>query len=111
MVEEKLSAVLPIRTHAMFGGVGIYAEDLFFALIAEDKLYLKVSDLNRADFEAAGMGPFYPYDSPTPMHYWELPPGILDQPDELAVWVDKALAVAASQRTKRGGAGKKTRER
>lgn len=85
----------------MFGGVGIYNEDLFFALIAEDKLYLKVSDLNRSDFEDAGMGPFYPYDSPTPMHYSELPASVLNRPEELAVWVDKAIAVAASKRKKR----------
>jgi len=100
-VEEHLSGVVPIQTRAMFGGVGIYSDGLFFALIAEDKLYLKVSDLNRTDFEAAGMGPFFPFDSPTPMHYWELPPGILEQPDELRVWVDKAIAVAEAAKKPR----------
>lgn len=101
-VEEKLSAVQPIRTKAMFGGVGIYAGDLIFAIIAEDKLYLKVSDLNRADYEARGMGPFFPYDSPTPMGYWELPHGVLEDPKELAVWVDKAIAVAEAAKRPRG---------
>lgn len=100
-VEEHLSATVPIQTRAMFGGVGIYSDGLFFALIAEDKLYLKVSDLNRTDFEAAGMGPFFPFDSPTPMHYWELPPGVLEQPDELRVWVDKAIAVAEAAKKPR----------
>lgn len=78
----------------MFGGVGIYAGDLFFALIAEDKLYFKVDASNQADFEAKGMGPFFPYDSPNPMGYWELPPGILENPQELLVWVEKAVHVA-----------------
>lgn len=100
-VEEQLSGVVPIQTRAMFGGVGIYSDGLFFALIAEDKLYLKVSDLNRTDFEAAGMGPFFPFDSPTPMHYWELPPGTLEAPDELRVWVDKAIAVAEAAKKPR----------
>lgn len=100
-VEERLSAVVPIRTKAMFGGVGIYSGDLFFALIAEDKFYLKVGDLNRADFEAAGMEPFFPYDSPTPMGYWELPPGLIEQPEELGVWVEKALAVADTKKRPR----------
>lgn len=100
-VEDKLSAVVPIRTKAMFGGVGIYSGDLFFALIAEDKLYFKVSELNQADFEGAGMEPFFPYDSPTPMGYWELPPGIIDEPKELKVWVDKAIAVAESKKKKK----------
>lgn len=100
-IEELLGGVVPIRTKAMFGGVGIYSEDLFFALIAEDKLYFKVSDLNRADFEAAGMGPFFPYDSPTPMGYWEVPAAVQTNPDELKVWVDKALAVAEQAKRKK----------
>ncbi|MBX7135477.1 MAG: TfoX/Sxy family protein [Fimbriimonadaceae bacterium] len=100
-VEEMLGAVVPIRTKAMFGGVGIYSEDLFFALIAEDKLYFKVSDLNRADFEAAGMGPFFPYDSPTPMGYWEVPGAVQGNSEELKVWVDKALAVAEQAKRKK----------
>lgn len=84
----------------MFGGVGIYSDEVFFALIAEDKLYFKVSDLNRADYESRGMEPFYPYDSPKPMNYWELPPGVLDDVEELRVWIDKALAVAARRKKK-----------
>ncbi len=100
-VEAMLGAVVPIRTKAMFGGVGIYSEDLFFALIAEDKLYFKVSDLNRADFEAAGMGPFFPYDSPTPMGYWEVPAAVQTNTEELRVWVDKALAVAEQAKRKK----------
>ena len=101
-VEEKLSAVAPITTKPMFGGVGIYSEGLFFALIAEDKLYFKTDDSNRGDFEAAGMEPFYPYDSPKPMRYWELPPGVLEDEKEFAPWVDKALRVAENaKRTKK----------
>jgi DNA transformation protein len=100
-IEEKLGAVRPIETRAMFGGVGIYSEGRFFALIAEDRFFLKVSELNRADFEARGMKPFVPFGGTKPMGYWELPPGILDQPDELMVWTDKALAVADAARAKR----------
>lgn len=78
----------------MFGGLGIYADALFFALADDGKLYFKVDDSNRGDFEARGMGPFYPFDGAQPMGYWELPPGVLDDPKELAVWVEKAVGVA-----------------
>ena len=57
-VLEQLEPVGAITPKRMFGGVGIYAGDLFFALLADDVLYLKADDSNRADFEAAGAGPF-----------------------------------------------------
>ncbi len=98
LIEEKLSEIVPIRTKAMFGGVGIYSSDLFFALIAEDKLYFKVDDSNRPDFEDYGMSPFHPYDSSTPMHYWEVPDSVLNSPPELEGWIKKALAVARTKR-------------
>jgi len=55
-VVDQLSRVVPhLRARAMFGGVGIYAGDLFFALIADDSLYFKVNDSNRPDFERLAM--------------------------------------------------------
>jgi DNA transformation protein len=97
-VEEHLSAVVQIQTRAMFGGLGIYSGSLFFALVDEDKLYFKVSELNKDDYEAAHMEPFVPWPGAPPMGYWELPPGVLEEPDVLEVWVDKALAVAESKK-------------
>ncbi len=99
--EEGLSASVPIQTRAMFGGVGIYSNGLFFALIDEDRLYFKVDDSNRADFEAHGMGPFVPWPGAAPMGYWELPPGVLEDPAERAVWIDRALAVAETAKKRK----------
>ena len=97
-VEEHLSEAAPVQVRPMFGGLGIYSDGLFFALVDEDKLYLKVSELNQADFEAAGMEPFVPWPGAKPMGYWELPAAVLESPEDLKVWVDKALAVAESKR-------------
>ena len=84
-----------IRARAMFGGVGIYAGEYFFALIDDDTLYLKVDDSNRGDFEAAGMGPFRPFgEEGEVMQYYELPSGLLEGEEALAQWVEKAIAVA-----------------
>jgi DNA transformation protein and related proteins len=99
---EQLGRAVPrIRDRSMFGGVGIYAGDLFFALIDNDTLYLKVDDSNRGDFEARGMGPFRPYgDDGEEMGYFELPAEVLDDPDALRPWAEKAIAVAARKKTK-----------
>ena len=52
-VLEQLGRVLSnVRSRSMFGGVGIYSGDLFFALIDDDTLYFKVDDSTRPGFVA-----------------------------------------------------------
>lgn len=85
-----------ITHRAMFGGVGVYADGLFFALMAEDTVYLKVDDRTRGFHEDRGMGPFLPFgDSDRPMRgYHQLPGEVLEDPEELAPWVGRAVEVA-----------------
>jgi len=60
-----------------------------------------VDDSNRPDFVAAGMGPFLPFGDPDrPMQYYELPEDVLEDRDELAAWMAKAIAVAAKAKAK-----------
>lgn len=102
-VLDQLGHAVPrIRARSMFGGVGIYSGDLFFALIDDDTLYFKVDDSNRRDFEARDMGPFRPYgDDGEEMGYYELPADLLDDPDALRPWAEKAIAVAARKKAKK----------
>ncbi len=93
-VIEQLERVGSITSKRMFGGVGLYADEFFFALIAEDRLYFKVDDSNRPDFEAADMGAFEPYADGRTMKYFEVPIDVLEDPDELKVWARKAINVA-----------------
>ena len=102
---EQLSRVAPeIRGKSMFGGVGIYSGELFFALLDNDTLYLKVDDSNRGDFESHSFGPFRPVgDSGEVMQYYELPADILEDAEAIRPWVEKAIAVAAAKRMGRKG--------
>ena len=99
-VLDQLSRVATrIRSRSMFGGVGIYSGDLFFALIDGDTLYLKVDDSNRGDFEARGLGPFRPFgDDGETMQYYQVDEGILEDVNELRPWVDKSVSVARAKR-------------
>jgi DNA transformation protein and related proteins len=100
-VLEQLDPVGPITPKRMFGGVGIYAGDLFFALIDDDVLYFKVDASNRDDFERAGSGPFRPYGPDgEAMQYYEVPAGVLEDVDELARWAAKAIDVARAKRAR-----------
>lgn len=105
-LEQIRRATPAVITHrAMFGGVGVYADGLFFALMADDVLYFKVDDSNRGRFESAGMGPFLPYGDPErAMSYYQVPVDVVEEPGRLTSWVDQAVAVARTAR--RGGKGR-----
>ncbi|MFN0149557.1 MAG: TfoX/Sxy family protein [bacterium] len=101
-VIEQLERVTRVAAKSMFGGVGLYADGLFFALIDDDTLYFKVDDTNRGDFESAGMGPFMPFkDDSHVMQYYEVPADVLEDAATLAEWVAKAVSVARSRRAAR----------
>ena len=107
-VLEQLARTTPgIRGRSMFGGVGIYAAELFFALLADDTLYFKVDDTTRSRFEDRGLGPFRPYgEDGEVMQYYEVPADVLEDPEELAAWAEVAIAVA---RRAKGGRSRRRR--
>jgi DNA transformation protein len=106
-VLDQLSRAVPrIRARGMFGGVGIYGGDLFFALIADDTLYFKVDDSNRPDFERLGMRPFQPYgEEGEVMQYYQVPAELLEDVETLRPWAEKAMSVAGRKTLKRSRGG------
>jgi len=106
-IVDQLSRVVPrVRARSMFGGVGIYSGELFFALIADDTLYFKVDDSNRGDFEERRMGAFRPYgEDGEAMQYYHVPEDLIEDPEALRSWAEKAIAVAGQKRAKRSRRG------
>ncbi|HEY7752655.1 MAG TPA: TfoX/Sxy family protein [Steroidobacteraceae bacterium] len=102
-VLEQLAPAGRVSARRMFGGVGLYLEGLFFALIDDDTLYFKTDGSNRPRFQAAGSRPFCPYpDRPEyQMGYWQVPAEVLEEADELKVWAREALAVALQSKSPR----------
>ena len=93
----------PVRARAMFGGFGIYHEDLMFGLIAYDRLYLKVDAETKGRFRDAGSEPFV-YDGkgkPVEMSYWTAPEGTMENPAALLPWAELGLAAARRARKKK----------
>lgn len=97
-VLEQLGRVAPVTSRAMFGARGVYSNGFFFAVLDNDTLYLKVDDTTRPDYEAAGMGPFRPFEGAASMQYYELPPDLLEDAERLRPWVDAAIDVARRSR-------------
>lgn len=108
-VLEQLGRIQPVTSRRMFGGVGLYADGLFFALLDNDTLFFKVDEATRPAFEAEGMKPFQPFgDGTTPMAgYYEVPADVLERSDRLSEWMRRAIEVArAAAMTKRAGSGR-----
>jgi len=102
----------------MFGGHGIYVDDLFVAIVTGERLYLKVDDESRARFEAAGCQPFV-YDAngkSMSMSYYSVPDDAMESRELMQPWVRLAVEAAlrarttkAPAKTRRPAAAKKAR--
>jgi DNA transformation protein len=57
-VKDQLAGFAPVKIRNMFGGAGVYADGVMFALLANDVLYLKADKTPARAFEAEGIGPF-----------------------------------------------------
>ncbi len=100
-ISEMLEGLGPIRIRNMFGGAGVYLDDLMFGLILSENLFFKVDERNRADYVDEGQRPVS-YEMASgkivEMSYYEVPERLYDEPDELVVWARKALDAALKAR-------------
>ena len=104
---ELLAAVGRPRSRRMFGGHGLYVDDLFIAIIAYDRLYLKADGDTRVRFEAAHSQPFTyakKGGETTVLGYWTAPEEAMDSPGAMAPWA--RLAMAAALRARQAAAAK-----
>ena len=103
---ELLAPQGPVRAKAMFGGHGLYVDELFVALVAFDRLYLKVDDETRADFERAGCAPFVYTGGakPVTMGYFTAPDDAMESPSAMHPWARHAIAAALRARAPRPSA-------
>ncbi len=91
---DQLSDWGEVSVRRMFGGAGLYRDGLMFGLVADNVAYLKVDETNRDKFIEAGSSPFKPYpDRPTTMSYFEIPPDVLENADELIKWAEESLSI------------------
>ena len=110
----------PVTVRRMFGGAGIYREGLMFALVFDGAIFLKVDDASIPDFEREGSRPFVYTRAKSPgkigrasLSYWRLPERLYDDPEDLARWAERALAIAQRKkiapraRIKRSASAKK----
>jgi DNA transformation protein len=82
----------------MFGGHGLYQGQRFFGILMAGRLYFKTNEQTRSEYLKRGMSPFI-YEKArqtTAMHYYEVPPEILEDREQLIVWAREAILVASA---------------
>jgi DNA transformation protein and related proteins len=98
---ELFAPLGPIRAKAMFGGWGFYCDELFFALVADETLYLKADADSAEQYRAAGGEPFrYARKDgrSETMNYWTVPEEAMENPAEMRPWAQLALTAALRAR-------------
>ena len=93
----------PVRSRAMFGGHGLYLDEVMFALIGWGGLWFRVDGETKTRFAEAGSEPFIYQGKtkPVEMPYWRAPPGSMESPDSLLPWAEIALAAARRAKAKK----------
>lgn len=109
-IRELFSAFGPVSVRRMFGGAGIYAEGVMFALELGGEIFLKADAATIPALQAEGSAPFV-YRAKgrrVVMSFWRLPDRLLDDPDDLANFARAALQVARRAAAKKSRVKRKT---
>jgi len=102
-IEELFAPFAAVSVKRMFGGHGVYADGLFFAIEAGGEIYLKADRQSASRFQEAGSRPFVYQgkDRPITVSYWSLPDQALEDTDELVRWATFAVEAARRAGPKR----------
>ncbi len=102
-IEELFAPFAAVSVKRMFGGHGVYADGVFFALEIAGEIYLKADRHSAPQFKEAGSRPFIYQgkDRPITVSYWSLPEQALEDDDELIRWAKSAVEAALRAGPKR----------
>lgn len=85
-----------VSVRRMFGGHGVFADGMMFALEQDGELYLKADDLTIPKLAAEKSEPFV-YKArgrEIALSYWRLPERLYDEPDEFTNFAREAFGAA-----------------
>src|SRR5262249_32473453 len=85
-LRDQLAPVGRITTRRMFGKTGVFCDGVMLGMVADNTLYFRVDDGNRAAFKEAQSFPPLNYQkkgSSIDLSFWRAPERLFDEPDEL----------------------------
>src|SRR5436305_9612745 len=106
---EQLARRGRVAVRRMFGKAGVFCDGLMLGMVADNTLYFRVDDDNRAAFHEAASFPPLNYrkkGETIDLSFWRAPERLFDQPDELVTWARTAFAAAGRVAAKRTAGAK-----
>jgi DNA transformation protein len=95
-VADQLAALPGLVVKRMFGGVGLYHQNVMFGVIDDDAVYFRVDDETRPDFVKRGMPALRPVRNKVSENYFALPGDVLEDSEDVVIWAKRAIHAASS---------------
>ena len=93
-VLDQLQGLGEFETKSMFGGLALLHQGSAFAKIKHDKVWLKVDESNKGEFDKFGMKQYtYGKDNSRKLNFFETPIEVIEDRDKLKDWVQKSIEV------------------
>jgi DNA transformation protein len=96
-LREQLAPLGPIVLRRMFGKTGVFCSGVMLGMVADNDLYFRVDEGNKALFAEAAAFPPLNYAKggrDIDLAFWRVPERLFDEPEELVEWAKAALAAA-----------------
>jgi DNA transformation protein len=93
---DMAQSIGPVRLKRMFGGQGLFLNNLMIALIMDDVLYLKTDKSKLNDFKQQGLLPFtyVRKGKICTLSFHQAPEETMEDSDALQYWLNEAYCVA-----------------
>ena len=104
---QLLTEARPCRIKKMFGGLGVYVDEVFMAVADNDRLYFKVDAETVEWYESQGMQPWILDGKLGP--YREVPPVTLENAEALAAKMEEARDAAVRLKAKSATSGHRSK--
>ena len=91
-VLDQLRELDDVEARRMFGGYGLYRDEIFFGIVHKDRVYFKIDDSTVGEYRRRKMKPFRPSARQTLRSYYQVPLEIIEDPERLCEWAAQAIS-------------------
>jgi len=102
-VIDQMSGLTGVVSRRMFGAIGLYKGDVFFAVIDDGTLYFVTDESTRGRYIERGMGPFEYTPGKFLRTYYEVPVDVLENDRDLSEWANEAVRAQATRSAAKAG--------